>query len=101
MSWARVQLGDSLWRVDGRLTFETVTGLLRDSGEAFGGGSGPLEIDLSGVEHADSAGIALLIEWLRRARKADREVHYRHMPRQMAEIARISDLERFLPGAGD
>jgi phospholipid transport system transporter-binding protein len=52
--------------VTGALTFETVPGLYQNSSNWFAG-AGDLTIDLAQVERTDSAGLALLIEWLRRA----------------------------------
>ena len=53
--------------------------------------------DLAGVERADSAGLALLIEWMRRARRAGRPVRFLNLPPQMLEIARAASLDRVLP----
>ncbi len=89
------------YQVCGDLTFGTVLGLL-DSGTEMldGAGEGPIEVDLGEVGHADSAGLALLIEWMRAARQGGRELSYRNIPTQLMAIARVSDLEEILPLAG-
>lgn len=56
-----------------------------------------LHIDLDGVSRSDSAGLALLVEWLRQARERDIDVHFHHLPAQLLEIARVSDLLPLLP----
>jgi phospholipid transport system transporter-binding protein len=53
-------------------------------------------IDLSKVTEADSAGLAVLVEWLATARKRGTTVHYEGIPAQILAVARISDLDELL-----
>lgn len=79
----------------GDLTFETVGELFKRSSETDRG-TDKITVDLAKVTRADSAGLALLVEWLRRAR--ERNVHIRiiNMPEQMCSIARMSKLDGVL-----
>ncbi|MDH3871274.1 MAG: STAS domain-containing protein, partial [Gammaproteobacteria bacterium] len=61
------------WRLSGELGFGTVSRMLKESRAGFLD-AGDIEVDLSGVTRADSAGLALLIEWLRTAERADRPI---------------------------
>ncbi|WP_297527557.1 STAS domain-containing protein [Thiohalobacter sp.] len=88
---------DGRVRVGGELGFATVTSALAGTEPLFDAGEGTLVFDLSGVERADSAGLALLIEWMRRARRAGRAVRFLNLPPQMLEIARAASLDRVLP----
>lgn len=54
------------------------------------------EIDLAGIERSNSAGLALLITWLREARQQEKPVRLLNIPEQMLQIARVSDLEELL-----
>ena len=83
------------YRVKGALSFATVAGLLETSKKNFDG-TPAIEIDLSAVEHADSAGLALLIEWLRLARQAGKTLSYANLPAQLLAIARMSDVDDLL-----
>ncbi len=56
-----------------------------------------LEIDFSGVKRVDSAGLALLIEWVRESKKLKKEIRYYNIPEQLCAIARVSSLELVLP----
>lgn len=56
----------------------------------------PCTIDLSGVNEADSAGLAVLVEWLATARKRGTQIRYEGIPAQILAVARISDLEDLL-----
>ncbi|RMG30807.1 MAG: STAS domain-containing protein [Gammaproteobacteria bacterium] len=84
------------FRVSGSLTFDTVTALLAASEPVFAG-AGALDIDLQGVQRADSAGLALLIEWMRRAHHRGLPLRFLNMPPQMLAIARASSLDHVLP----
>jgi len=55
-----------------------------------------LEIDCRGITASDSAGLAVLLEWLSVARRAGRSLRYAQLPEGLAALARISDLEELL-----
>jgi phospholipid transport system transporter-binding protein len=85
------------YRVQGELSFATVGTLLDESRKKFDSAPG-LDIDLSGVAHSDSAGLALLIEWLRLAKRAGKRLSYSNLPPQLLAIARLSDVDDLLVG---
>ena len=87
---------DGTVQVSGELTFATVTALNGQAEKVFASQSGDLTIDLGGVSRADSAGLALLIEWLRWARQHGVALRFRRMPAQMRTIAAVSDLDPIL-----
>ena len=88
--------GEAAWEVSGELTFATVAELWRANGSLFSGTASEFSLDLSAVSRADSAGLALLIEWMRSARADGKAVRFLHVPQQLLEIARISGLESIL-----
>lgn len=88
-------LGNGRFKVRGPLDAETVTELLKRSEELFRGAS-TLELDLGGVPEGDSAGLALLIEWIRRARQQNQQLQYKNVPTQIAALARISQVDELL-----
>lgn len=79
----------------GELTFATAAEALERSRELFRGHA-VIELDLSGVTAADSAGLALLLEWITWARGSARELQFHHMPEQLLAIAQISEVEDLL-----
>lgn len=83
--------------VRGPLTFETVTGVLRASEGLFANSGEPMRIDLSGVTESDSAGVALLVEWLSRAAAKQRPITFHNAPESLLAIARISEVDKLLP----
>lgn len=74
--------------VTGELGFESVPEIYANSLKYFQNNPS-LEIDLSGVTHTDSAGVALLIEWLRQARQRNRKISFRNIPSQLLAIAQL------------
>lgn len=78
--------------VSGALTFETVPDLYRTSAAWFEG-TGVLTLDLAQVTNTDSAGLALLVEWLRRARERKRSLRFTNMPAQVQTLVRINNLQ--------
>jgi len=55
-----------------------------------------LEVDLSGVTLSDSAGLAVLLEWLATAKHAGRTLRYTHLPAGLQALSRISEVEGLL-----
>lgn len=87
--------GDGRFAVLGDLSFQTVVVALEESKELFSEHS-VIELDLAGVKRADSAGLALLLEWVNWARNNAREVRFRNIPEQILSIAQISEVEDML-----
>ncbi len=80
----------------GELVFDTVTSCLHKSLTIFD--SLPkVCFDLAGISRADSAGLALIIEWLREAKKRRVELTLVNVPEQLKTLARVSGVEEILP----
>jgi phospholipid transport system transporter-binding protein len=87
--------GDGRVKASGELSFETAAGALR-AGLDLLRRDGSWVVDLSGITSGDSAGVAVLVEWLAAVRAVGGSVRYEAVPAQMLAIARISDLEDLL-----
>jgi phospholipid transport system transporter-binding protein len=57
---------------------------------------GALVIDCQGVTASDSAGLAVLLEWLAAARSQSRSLRFAHLPQGLAALARISEVNELL-----
>ena len=86
---------DERSRVVGSLVFSTVGSLLPAGNEAIENGRAAL-IDLAGVTASDSSGLALLIEWKSMAKYARRTLRYEHLPSQLLQLARLSEVDELL-----
>jgi len=93
--------GDGRFELSGELGFDDAARLLAEGDSAFGSLQ-EAEVDLSGVGRADSAGLALLLEWSVAAAAAGRSLLYRNIPSAIASLAGISDVAELLspPGGG-
>jgi len=92
-------LGDGRFQVSGVLDASTVSRLLARSGELFRGLS-RVELDFASVTASDSSGLALLLEWLRLARRAGQRIQFEHLPEQLLALARISEVDTLLTENG-
>src|SRR5262245_53789639 len=83
--------------VSGALTFATAK-RAHDAGSRVvrSGSSDPLQIDLAGVTHSDSAGLAVLIDWLAQAARVGRKLSFANIPPGIRAAAKISDVEFLL-----
>lgn len=88
--------GDGVFAVSGMLTFDTVPDVFDQSLAWLQKANGSLTVDLKEVERADSAGLALLVEWLRRARARGADVKFANVPEQMQSLARVNGLNQAL-----
>ncbi|HEY2676108.1 MAG TPA: STAS domain-containing protein [Steroidobacteraceae bacterium] len=82
-------------RVIGSLHFTTVSSLLAAGVAAINSGRAAV-IDLAGVTASDSAGLALLIEWLSVAKAGGHTLRFENIPTQLQQLARLSEVEELL-----
>jgi len=78
--------------VDQPMTFQTVPDLLTRSSQWLQASSGPVVFDLQQAQRADSAGIALLVEWVELARAQQREISIINLPEQIEDLVNLNDL---------
>ncbi len=95
------QSGSGRLIVRGELTFATAR-LARDIGERALAGSGAdrIVMEVAGVTRADSAGLAVLLDWLAWGRRRKRVVQLENLPESLVAIARISEVDGLLTAAG-
>ncbi len=83
------------YRLMGELNFDSVPVLAERGGELFRD-SGEVWVSLEGVARADSAGLALLVDWLREARRRERRISFTGVPSQLLALARVSGVDELL-----
>jgi phospholipid transport system transporter-binding protein len=93
--------GDGRFELSGEVGFDDAARLLAE-GDAMFGSLQQAEVDLARVARADSAGLALLLEWSVSAAAAGRTLRYRNVPPAIASLAGISDVAELIapPGGG-
>lgn len=87
---------DGHFQISGDLDFRTVPQVWKASQSLFAGKQS-LTIDLSGVNRSTSAGLALLVEWMRFADSKGYAIKFLNLPEQMHQIAQLCGVEEKLP----
>ena len=83
------------WQLSGVLDFATVP-LTWEHLQPLLSVPGSMEISLAGVSHANSAGLALLLQALERSEGTGCELRYTHIPDELIALAQISNCEDLL-----
>lgn len=87
--------GAGRFQLEGEVGFGTVMHLLNESRALFEHEE-RVRLDFSGVERINSAGLALVIEWLRESRHESRTLEINNPPEELLAMARICDVEDLL-----
>jgi len=91
------QSATGIMSLRGDLTLTTVADLWIRSQPLFAQAKSPIQLDLQNVVQSDSAGVALLIAWIRHLRQERKELLLLNLPAQMQAIIQVSGLSRLLP----
>ena len=82
---------------EGPLTFASARSARELGIEAIDAAAdGALVIDCQGVTISDSAGLAVLLDWLAAARAKGRTLRFTHLPQGLAALGRISEVNELL-----
>lgn len=96
----RLVVNENTLTLAGEISFYTVNTILVEGRKALGElSTGKAVLDLSAVTKTDSAGLALVVDWIRAAKQRGSELQIVGVSPQLADIARVSGLDDFLAGA--
>ena len=91
-----IKIDNNVVRLAGELSYATVNNVLQETDTLFESFS-LLDIDLADVTRSDSAGLALLVHWMRQADTGNKKLVFHNIPAQMVAIAAASGLDELLP----
>ena len=92
-----VDLGSGKIEVRGALTFGTARRVRVAAARLLVARGGPaLTVDCSAVSASDSAGLAVLLDWLALAKRQGRAVRFMNLPAPIQAVAHISEVESLL-----
>ena len=80
--------------VSGALTLANVAAVLGQGNAVIG--EGVRNVDLGEVGELDSSALALLLAWLREARRRDRDLVFTNLPQGLTTIARLYGVAELL-----
>lgn len=81
-------------KITSNLTFETSPGLLEQSRAWFNTQSPKIEIDLASAGRTDSAGIALMLQWIEIAGANNLQLRFINLPSQVREFIHVNGLDK-------
>jgi len=84
--------------VSGALTLANVAAVLREGSAAIG--EGVSTVDLGEVGELDSSALALLLAWMREAKRLDRNLAFANLPQGLTTIARLYGVAELLSARG-
>lgn len=84
--------------LSGALTFATAAHALAEAGRSLARGV-QTKLDLSGLHHADSAGLACVLALIAEASRAGRRLAVCNLPEGLRALARVCDVEPLLGAA--
>ena len=79
--------------IDGDLTFATIDKQTFKS-FSFLKAAKEITIDLSRVSSTDSAGLALMIEWIKYSRQNRTQIAFKNIPEQLLNLAKLSGFDQ-------
>lgn len=89
--------GVKCWNLSGRLDFSSVPEVWPRF-EARISESKRLQVSLAGVQQANSAALALLLQGVEHARRSGCQLHYINLPDELLALARVSNVATLLAG---
>lgn len=93
---ASITLENERLLVTGDLNFKTVLGLWSQSLSLISQCQ-QLDFDLSNVMTSNSAGLALIIEWIKLAKRTGKAISFHDIPPQLISIAAVSGFGAIIP----
>lgn len=99
MSLSLHQQSPIAWQLKGHFDVASITKMIKPGYRMINQApdNATVAVDLSGVEHADSASVALLLDWWRYAKTKNKSVTFTNLPQKMQDIINVSNLENILP----
>ena len=88
-----IDQGGGHFFIDGDLTFSTIDKQTVKS-FSFLKSAKNITIDLSHVTSTDSAGLALMIEWIKYTHDNNTRLHFKNIPEQLLTLAKLSGFDK-------
>jgi phospholipid transport system transporter-binding protein len=87
-----IAAGDGRFDLAGDMSFDTADAILRESALSFAAHAA-VDVNFAQVKKADSAGLALLLEWKSWQRQGRCRVNFLNIPESVLAIARTTQVE--------
>ena len=94
---ADITLQDNQFLISGDLNFSNVMSVYRKSVQQSQQ-CPELTFDFSQLKSSDSAGLALIIEWIKLSRQLNKPVHFTHLSKDIMSIAKAAGIDGMFNG---
>jgi phospholipid transport system transporter-binding protein len=85
------------YAIRGALTFRTAKRASESAAQTLEEPSATaIEVDCGGVSESDSAGLAVLLNWMALAQRLGRGLRFANLPAEIHALARISDVDEIV-----
>ncbi|MFZ0552355.1 MAG: STAS domain-containing protein, partial [Steroidobacteraceae bacterium] len=96
-SFAVVTAAPGRFELRGPLTFANARGARNEGLNALSTSSAhDLEMDCGGITHSDSAGLAVMLDWMAIMKREGRPLRFANLPQSLLAVASISGVEEML-----
>ena len=95
-SFEIVSISNGRFEIRGPLTFATARRASEGLRSLRISSDRELQVDCSGITASDSAGLAVLLEWLAVAKRAGHSLRFTNLPSGLVTLARISNVDQLL-----
>lgn len=95
-SHAEIKVEDGVLCVSGHLDFSNVMLVYRDSLQLIASLSAPVTIDFSQLISTNSAALAIVISWMKYAKKSGISICFRNMSADIISLAKSSGLYKII-----
>jgi phospholipid transport system transporter-binding protein len=92
---AEIQLRNTTLFISGDLDFTNVMSVYEKS-LALTFQCPELIFDFSSLKSTNSAGLTLLIEWIKLSKKQNKSIRFMHLPQEIMSIAKAADIDEML-----
>jgi phospholipid transport system transporter-binding protein len=92
---ARIDYQSDCLHVSGELNFVTVVALWRESLAKLPAYAA-LVFDMGKVSDCNSAGLALMLEWLKYARRVNKKIKFNNIPANLASIIKVAGINKIV-----
>ena len=93
---AKIVQESNKWLVSGAILVDNANTILLES-EALNFNQQSHQVDFSNVTEVDTAAISLMMEWQRRALKANSKVTFANLPVNLSSLAELYGVADFIP----
>lgn len=101
MSDSSIHMGDDgTVHLSGEMNFISTPGMYRELESRFTDEGAIRNIDLAGINHADSSGLALLLEWQAMSNRLDQQLNITNVPANLLRLARLCEADNLMNISG-